>query len=334
MRTIKESRCLGFFLTNGGKIMNKHINLNRLEYIVTYQCSSKCIHCFFTDEEKGSPKHIDTELAVQILRDVGRQYALESVMTFGGEPLLYPEVVCAIHQEATKLNIPSRQVITNGYWSKDRRKTRSITRALARAGVNNIAFSVDAFHQEHVPLEHVKLTATALLDAGIPTIKWNPCWLVSEGDDNEYNRKTRTILKELSELPIRVGCGNTVEPNGKALTHLGTYFQRTFKWSKNSCQEIPYTDRLDDIRSICVEPNGDIPACPAFMMGNATRQSILEILEGYNPYADPEMTQILEQGIEGVIHKARASGIGLREEGYYSICELCTTVRTNKTYHV
>jgi hypothetical protein len=185
-----------------------------------------------------------------------------------------------------------------------------------------------------VSLEQVKLAATALLEAGIKDIAWNPCWLVSENEDNEYNLKTRAILEKLSDLPIRVSNGNVVEPKGKALTELGIYFQKTFEWSITSCQDMPYTNKLDDIQSICVEPNGDIPACPAFMMGNATQQSILEILEGYNPYANPEMTQIIEKGIEGVIRKACALGIKLNKEGYYSICELCITVRTNKAYYV
>ena len=114
--------------------MNEYVNLNRLEYAVTNLCSSKCIHCFIADEKPRGPQHIDAKLAVQILRDVGQQYPLESVMTFGGEPLLYPEVVCAIHREATRLNIPSRQVITNGYWSKDAQKTRVIAQSLAQAG--------------------------------------------------------------------------------------------------------------------------------------------------------------------------------------------------------
>lgn len=312
--------------------MNRSINLNRLEYIITYQCSSKCIHCFITDEVRRYPKHIDADLAVQILREIGQTYALDSVMTFGGEPLLYPEVVCAIHQEATRLNIPARQVITNGYWSKDRQKTRSIARAVARAGVNTIAFSVDTFHQKHVSLEQVTLAVTALLEAGIRDIAWNPCWLVSENDDNKYNLKTRAILEKLSELPIRVSSGNVVEPKGKALTELGIYFQKTFEWSITSCQDMPYTNKLDDIRSICVEPNGDIPACPAFMLGNAIQQSVLEILEDYNPYANPEMTQILEEGIEGVIRKARALGTPLEERGYYSICDLCTSVRCHEKW--
>jgi sulfatase maturation enzyme AslB (radical SAM superfamily) len=307
--------------------MNEYVKINRVEYMITHLCSSKCIHCFIADETPREPKHIDTTLAVQILRDVGQQYPLESVMTFGGEPLLYPKVVYAIHREATRLGIPSRQVITNGYWSKDPQKTREIAQSLAQAGVNNIAFSVDAFHQEHVPLEQVKLTASALVDAGIPKMVWNPCWLVSEDDDNEYNRTTRAILEELREFPIKSSEGNVMEPNGKARIHLKDYFHKGFTWPHDSCQDIPYMDRVDNIRSICVEPNGDIPLCPAFMLGNAAQQNILDMLEHYDPYADPKMAWIMEKGIEGVMQKAQTSGIELNEEGYYSICDLCTSVR-------
>ena len=91
-------------------------------------------------------------------------------------------------------------------------------------------------------------------------------------------------------------------------------------------------DALDDIRSLCVEPNGDIPICEAFMMGNAQRQNTVDILEQYDPYADPEIAQILEKGVEGVIRRAQALEIPLNAEGYYSICELCTSIRRHKNW--
>ena len=47
------------------------------------------------------------------------EYNIESVMTFGGEPLLYPDTVYEIHKAATEINIPKRQLITNGYFSRD-----------------------------------------------------------------------------------------------------------------------------------------------------------------------------------------------------------------------
>ena len=306
--------------------MNDYIRLNRLEYIVTYRCSSNCRHCIM-GEPLSSPKHIDADLAVRVLREVGQKYTLNSVMTFGGEPLLYPEVVCAIHQEAKALNIPNRSVITNGYWTRDESKVRAIAQSLASSGVNQVSISVDAFHQECVPLERVKCSARALWDAGIRNIQWNPCWLVSKGDANEYNLKTRAILDELEEfLPVKAGSGNVMEPQGRALDNFADYFQPTFDWSRTSCQDMPYLDKLDDIRSVCIEPNGDIHIC-GLLLGNAARDNVGEVLERYDPYADPYVRLILEEGIGGVVDKARSLGIELCEDGYYTICDLCWSLR-------
>ena len=314
-------------------MMSKYINLNRLEYSVTYQCSSNCRHCYASAEQPpGSPRHIDAALAVHITREIGQRYALKSVMTFGGEPLLYPEVVYGIHAEAQALGIPHRHVITNGYWTRDEDRIRTIAHSLAQSGVNGVFISVDAFHQECVPLEVVKRSAAALWDAGIRNVRWNPCWLLSEADGNAYNLKTRAILDELeTSLPmIPADDGNVMEPAGKALANFRGYFQAAFDWPRRSCQDVPYMDRLDDIRTICVEPNGDIPVC-GWTLGNTARENITQILARYDPYADPTMKLILEQGVAGLVHQAQALGIELRQEGYYSICDLCTSLRQQLT---
>jgi MoaA/NifB/PqqE/SkfB family radical SAM enzyme len=310
-----------------GDNMSKYVDLNRLEYIVTYQCSSHCRHCYATGEESSGPNHIGASLAVHILREAARKHTLNSVMTFGGEPLLYPEVVCAIHEEAMTLDVPRRHVITNGYWTRDEGKTRALAQSLARAGVNEVYISVDAFHQEYVSLEWVKCSAAALWDAGIRDIKWNPCWLAARDGANEYDLETRAILDGLQGcLPIEVGHGNVMEPEGRALDNFGTYFRTTFDWSRTSCEEIAHMSRLDDIRSLCVELSGDILICGS-LLGNALHDDFSEILEAYDPYRDPHTRLILEEGIAGIVREARLLGLELREEGYYSICDLCTSLR-------
>jgi len=306
--------------------VNRYINLNRLEFIATYQCSSRCRHCA-VGKLSESPARLDPVLAVAVLRGLSQQYDLKSVMVFGGEPLLCSDLVCAIHQEATALDIPRREIITNGFWTNDEHKVLEIARLLAEAGVNKVTVSVDAFHQEHIPLEKVMNSVKALRAAGIRDIKWNPCWLVSENDTNEYNLKTRTILDELNGyLSLETGAGNVMEPRGRALDNFQSFFKPTFDWSTRSCADTPYTDRLDDIQSLCVEPNGDIPVC-GYILGNAAETAVTRILEGYNPYSDPYLKIILEDGIEGLMREARSSGVPLRETGYYSVCDLCQSLR-------
>ena len=48
--------------------------------------------------------------------------------------------------------IPVRQLITNGFFSRDGDRIKEAAGRLAQSGVNNLLLSVDAFHQETIPL--------------------------------------------------------------------------------------------------------------------------------------------------------------------------------------
>ena len=88
--------------------MSRYLTVNRIEFAVTYFCNRRCIHCYSTLKKEKFPEHIDKSVAVDIVKKVSEKYSPKSIMTFGGEPLLFPEVVCAIHKEAMNAGIPSR----------------------------------------------------------------------------------------------------------------------------------------------------------------------------------------------------------------------------------
>jgi MoaA/NifB/PqqE/SkfB family radical SAM enzyme len=301
--------------------------MNRIEFAVTYLCNGGCKHCYSIQGKERFPEHIDKSIAVEIVRKVGKKYDPESIMTFGGEPLLFPEIVCAIHKEAMNVGIPIREVITNGYWSRDTEKIREIAKDLAESRVNSIIISVDAFHQEHVPLDIVRKTAEACLEAGIEDISWNPCWVLSEDTDNQYNQKTKSILKELEDLPIRNSGGNVMEPDGLALVNLKEFLPLKRKIPAAKCGDMPYTDPLDSVKGIYVEPDGEIAVCKDFYIGNASKTDIVNLIESYDPFEIPEMKAIVENGMEGLVNWAKTKGVEPDQEGYYSICHMCTDIR-------
>jgi len=142
--------------------MSDYLNVHRIEFVVTNRCNSHCLHCHVEEEQRrASPAAIDRDLAAEIVRRVTRAYNPTSLMTFGGEPLLYPDVVCAIHATATACGIPHRSIITNAGTPRSTAKARDLASRLAESGVTAITVSVDAFHQEHIPVEVVNL-------AGLP----------------------------------------------------------------------------------------------------------------------------------------------------------------------
>ena len=307
--------------------MNRYLTVRRIEFLVTYLCSGKCAHCYATKYTEGLPKHVEKWLAVDIVGKVSKRYDIESVMTFGGEPLLFPEIVCSIHKEAAKSGIASREVITNGYWSSNVKKIRRIAGNMAECGVNDIHVSVDAFHQEYIPLDIVRKTVESCLEAGIEDIAWNPCWVISEDNDNRYNRKTKSILKELEDLPVRVSRGNILEPDGLALINLREFLPQKRRMPTGECGDMPYTEPLDSVSSISVEPDGKIAVCNEFHIGNAAETDILDILENYNPFEIPEMKAIIENGMRRLVDWAEKKGVRPNPTGYYSVCHMCIDLR-------
>lgn len=250
--------------------MNEYVkNLNRIEFVVTMACTGRCKHCSEGDHTDCSG-HIDADAAVTAIREVCEHYNIESLMTFGGEPLLYPEVVCAIHSAATEMGIPKRDLITNGFFTKDSHRIQEIVKNLENSGVRRILLSVDAFHQETIPLEPVKYFAECVAKSNID-IRLSPAWLVGEEDNNPYNERTREILHEFEYLNIPVGSGNVIFPSGNAVKYLAEYFD------KNTAYASPYEENPRDIRALSFSPNGDV------LDSNVYQKSILEILRDYQP---------------------------------------------------
>ena len=248
--------------------MNPYLkNLSRIEFVVTMACTGNCKHC--SQGEHRSSESIDKTLASEAVRKISSEYNITSVMTFGGEPLLCPDTVFEIHKTATEMNIPHRQLITNGYFSKDYNKIKSVALKIAESGVNDILLSVDAFHQETIPIEYVKAFAKAVLETGVP-IRVQPAWLVSTDDDNPYNIRTREILAEFYDMGISTNEGNVIFPSGNARKYLAEYFT-------GEVPQNPYEEDPRDVHCISFSPNGDV------LGDNVYNRDIMKIISDYTP---------------------------------------------------
>ena len=150
--------------------MNEYLkDLEKIEFILTYACTGRCKHCS-EGEHESEGELIDSEMAADAVRRVSAVYGIRTVMTFGSEPLLHTGAVYAIMQAAKEMNVPKRQVITNGFFTRDTARMREVAEGLFECGVNDLLLSVDAFHQETIPLDVVTAFAKeALTDPVFPT---------------------------------------------------------------------------------------------------------------------------------------------------------------------
>jgi hypothetical protein len=197
-------------------------------------------------------------------------YDIKTVMTFGGEPLLHTDAVYTVISAAKEMQIPKRQLITNGYFSTDRAVMREVAERLYACGVNDLLLSADAFHQETIPLAPVRTFAAAVKEAG-GAIRISPAWLVSRDADNPYNKKTHEILAHFTAMGIPEGSGNVIFPSGNALKYLADYFD------PDNLPVNPYEESPEDVRTISVDPDGSV------LGGNIYDTDILTLIERYTP---------------------------------------------------
>jgi hypothetical protein len=248
--------------------MNVYLkNLERIEFVITWGCTGRCIHCSEGRHDFGG-EHIDGDIAAKAVTEVCRHYDIKSIMTFGGEPLLYPETVCCIHRAAALAGIPERELITNGFFSRDSARIKEVAELIAESGVNRLLLSVDAFHQETIPIEPVEFFAECLRKSGVP-MELSPAWLVSAQSDNPYNARTRELLESFACRGFAVGNGNVIFHQGNAKTFLAEYFDGAVD-VKN-----PYEDDPHDIRALCFNPDGTV------LGGNVYKDDIMDIIEAY-----------------------------------------------------
>ena len=243
-------------------------NLNKIEFAVTYRCTGMCKHCS-EGEHASRREEIDPQIAKDAVRKIVSEYAVQTVMAFGGEPLLHTDAVYAIISAAKELGVPKRQIITNGYFSTDKAKISEVLDKLSLCGVNDLLLSVDAFHQETIPIDVVRCFAEEIKKRGIP-MRLQPAWLCGATAENRYNELTRKVLAAFSDLEIALGEGNVVFPAGNALKYLGEYFTEIRP-------ENPYEENPEDIRCVSFSPNGDV------LDGNVYRSDILDIMKNYTP---------------------------------------------------
>ena len=316
---------------------SKYIDLDRIEFVVTDACSGKCKHCSNGDHSgksatqtmvnlRGREGGVDVDAAVSAVKKLAARFDIKSVMTFGGEPLLYADTVCAIHSAARDSGIPERQLITNGFFAKDEPKTDEVARALCASGVNDILLSVDVFHQEFIPIEPVMHFAESLLRCNAPSLRVQPAWVVSEDAENPYNSETKRLLKLFSDKGIRANEGNNIFPSGNALKYLGEYFQPPGEIDLTlPCGSMPYTERLDGVSCININPDGDVNLC-SISIGNIYERDILDIVDRYDPYVNPAWKAVIDGGVVELLRYAELQGISVDISDCRSACGVCRKV--------
>ena len=305
--------------------MSAFFNVNRMEFLVTKNCNSRCKHCsVITPTTVADCSFANLDKLFSAIEKLIQIFDISSVMTYGGEPLLFPQITTGLHFFFKEKGVVRRELITNGYISKDADKVVEVSKLIVDSGVTQILLSVDAFHQENIPQYYVELLIKNILDNGFKNILLHPAWLVNEDDDNSYNMETKKILSNLmSKFTIGVSKGNVIALAGHSRKLLAEFYEKVELDLSRLCGEIPHTNSLTDIKNLRFLPNGNVNICRGICIGNIYEDKIETILTKYSPYSAPLTSILLSGGVAKLVQRLNFCGANINPSEYYGICDLC-----------
>jgi len=296
--------------------------INMLTFLVSYKCTNECKHCALQASPNQGQITIQPEDVRTYLEDITKKYILEEVNFFGGEPLLNFNLLISLIEEAKKFEIQKIGLPTNGYWGKDKQVAKTYTQKLKKVGLNTIGISVDAFHQEFIPLGDVKQAISAAYGAGIEIIYLVAQTLGPEDQNNPFNEQTKIITDTLSkEFDFCQVIKNPLQVKGRAIENLKNYY------TMNTIPE----EKCLFFRSpmFMIDPNGWVfhQTCQGICIGNTKKNSLSEIISGFKYRKHPIIGKVVAKGgVKNILDMAVEKGYKPLE-GYADKCHLCFSAR-------
>jgi hypothetical protein len=302
------------------------MELRGLDIILTYDCTGRCAHCCYRcgPGQDGTMTIAEVTAYLTALTD----QPLEGILLFGGEPFLTYDLLRECIPLAASL-AQQVYVFTNGSWATDPDTARRRLAGLQEAGLDYILFSVDAFHQAHVPLERIAIGIEAAHSLGYSTIDVDNRFLGEPEADNPHNRQTRASMARLAErcdlsgVTVYRGPARMVGRAADELSH-------RLPAQEVAADRCPLPDYLGgDLRDptgIEIHPGGWVNFCAGLALGSVHERPLGQILADYDPDAYPIIRMLAHEGPAGLLRLAQRHGY-VPAGGYLDGCHLCYETR-------
>ncbi len=277
------------------------MKLHGLHFLLTYQCTYECEHCFVW----GSPNQRGTFTLAGIEAILEQAVGLGSITSIyfeGGEAFLYHPILVEGVRRAAARGFEVG-LVSNAYWATSTEDALFWLRPLAGL-VSDLSISSDLFHHDQPVDPQVEHALAAARQLGIPaqTISIGPSLPDAPGQE-------ATGPAEASGLMYR----------GRAAEKLAaSAIQSDFR-AFTSC---PYEDLLEPGR-VHVDPLGNVHLCQGIVIGNLFETSLLAICEAYDPSNHPIVGPLIEAGPLGLLNRYQLEPAAT----YADACHMCYEAR-------
>lgn len=277
------------------------MKLSGLHFLLTYQCTMECDHCFVW----GSPWQNGT-FTLQNIRTVLRQAqeaGVRSIYFEGGEPFLYYATLLGAVREAARMGFQVG-IVSNSYWATDVDDALEWLRPLAGL-LSDLAISTDLYHFSEKVSQQSRNARAAAEQLGIPI----GVITIAQPEATDVACATGQLPEDESAVMYR----------GRAADKLADKAPHQ-PWDKFT--ECPHEDLREPGR-VHIDPFGDLHICQGISVGNVFRTRLREICESYVPDAHPITGALLAGGPAELVRRYDLP----HEDSYADACHLCYEAR-------
>ncbi len=278
------------------------MKLTGLHFLLTYQCTLECDHCFAW----GSPRQSGTMTMTRlrgVLQQAFRLGAVRWIYFEGGEPFLYFPILVQGVQEASDLGFQVG-VVTNGYWANSERDAVEWLRPMV-GYLDDLSVSHDGYHGTEDHGRKAEAALAAARGLGIPSVT------ISIAPPEDYS----TAPAQGQLPPGESG----VAFRGRAAETLASR-AGSIPWQDHT--RCPHEDFREPGR-LHVDPFGNLHICQGLCLGNVLRSPLAEILKRYDPEAHPIVGPLLAGGPAELARRYETAV----SDTYADACHLCYETR-------
>jgi MoaA/NifB/PqqE/SkfB family radical SAM enzyme len=277
------------------------VSLTGLHFLLTYQCTFECDHCFVwgSPGQKGVFTLERIDQALDQARDLG---TIQWVFFEGGEPFLYHPILVRGVRAAAARGFQVG-VVTNGYWATTVDDARAWLEPLADH-LHSLSVSTDELHYD----EQVSPEARHALEAG--KALGLPADMIVCDMPEEFGSAPRR------GEPVE---GGSIMYRGRAAIKLAAKAPATPWESFNECPH----EQLDDPGRVHLDPLGNLHLCQGLLLGNLFERPLKEIVRSYRPKQHPIVGPLLEGGPAELARRYTVP----HDDAYADACHLCYSAR-------
>lgn len=280
------------------------MQLSGVHLLLTYMCTNECDHCFVW----GSPQARGTMSIGQvseILLQAQQLGTVEWVYFEGGEPFLFYPLMLLGMEQAAACGF-KRGIVTNAYWATTVADAVEWLRPIAAIGIDDLSISSDLFHGDTKVTPEARNGLAAARELGIP----------EDIIAIEVPEGCATHADSSRGEPVT---GGRVRFRGRAAAKLLDGVE-LHPWTDFT--ECPDEDLLNPSR-VHVDAFGNVHVCQGLVIGNLQRQSLTEIVQGYEPNQHPIIGPLIAGGPAELVRQYALP----RDEEYADACHLCYVAR-------